>query len=66
MAESLELNRAKIAARLAREGWVCRHAGNHDIYTHPSRPRVVITLPRHRTVSPGVARNTAKAAGWIK
>jgi hypothetical protein len=31
MAESLELNRAKIAARLAREGWVCRHGGNHDV-----------------------------------
>jgi mRNA interferase HicA len=37
----------------------------HDVYTHPGRPRQIITLPRHRTLSPGVARNTAKTAGWI-
>ena len=66
MPERLEFNRQKIAARLMGEGWVCRHGGNHDVYTHPEKPRVIITLPRHRTVSPGVARNTAKAAGWIK
>jgi mRNA interferase HicA len=66
MAEPLELNRQKIASRLEREGWVCRAGGSHDIYTHPGKPRVIITLPRHRTVSPGVARNTAKTAGWMK
>lgn len=66
MTESLELNRQKIVARLTREGWVCRHGGNHDVYTHPERPRVIITLPRHRSVSPAVARNAAKTAGWIK
>jgi hypothetical protein len=65
MAESLELNRAKIAARLARRLGVPPWRQPRRLHA-PSRPRVVITLPRHRTVSPGVARNTAKAAGWIK
>jgi len=37
----------------------------HDIFTRPAKPRTIITLPRHRTASPGVARNTAKTAGWI-
>jgi mRNA interferase HicA len=62
---ALELNRQKVAARLEREGWIARHGGMHDIYTHPDKPRRIITLPRHRTLSPGVARNTARTAGWI-
>jgi hypothetical protein len=37
----------------------------HDVYTHPDKPRQIIVLPRHRTLSPGVARSTAKVAGWI-
>jgi predicted RNA binding protein YcfA (HicA-like mRNA interferase family) len=62
---ALERNRHKVAARLEREGWTVRHGGIHDVYTHPGRPHQIITLPRHRTLSPGVARNTAKTAGWI-
>lgn len=62
---AIELSRGKVAARLVREGWVVRHGGVHDVFTHPDRPGHIITLPRHRTLSPGVARNTAKAAGWI-
>jgi predicted RNA binding protein YcfA (HicA-like mRNA interferase family) len=61
---ALELNRQKVAARLEREGWVARHGGMHDIYMHPDKPRQIIVLPRHRTLSPGVARGTAKLAGW--
>jgi mRNA interferase HicA len=61
----LELNRQKIASRLEREGWTARHGKQHDVYAHPEKPHQIITLPRHRTVSPGVARNTAKTPGWI-
>ena len=61
----MELNRGKVVARLSREGWVVRHGNAHDVLTHPDRPGRIITLPRHRTLSPGVARNTAKTAGWI-
>ena len=63
--QSLELNRDKVLARLKRERWVGRTGGSHDVFTHPDRPQKVIVLPRHRTLSPGVARNTAKTAGWI-
>jgi len=62
---TLETNRNRVAGRLKREGWVERHGGSHDVYKHPAKPGI-ITLPRHNTFSPGVARTIAKAAGWIK
>ena len=58
-----ETNQAKILARLRREGFTLhRHGGDHDIYWHDDG-RIVI-VPRHRTLSRGVARSIAKAAGW--
>lgn len=59
-------NRARIVARLAQDGWILRHGGNHDVCTHPDRPRIVVTVPRHRVVSIGVARTIARAAGWLE
>ena len=51
-------------ARLAREGWVERHGGEHDVFKHPAKlGRIVV--PRHRALSPGVARVIAKQAGWL-
>jgi predicted RNA binding protein YcfA (HicA-like mRNA interferase family) len=47
-----------------REGWEPRHGGGHDVYKHPTRPGRII-LPRHRTLSPGVARAIAKQARWV-
>jgi len=58
-----ETNRLKVTARLEREGWHCRAGGAHDVYKHPQK-RGRIIVPRHRTLSPGVARAIAKAAGW--
>jgi mRNA interferase HicA len=59
-----ETNRVKVAARLGREGWeLVRHGANHDVFRHPHKPGVIV-LPRHRTLSPGVARSIAKAAEW--
>jgi mRNA interferase HicA len=60
---SPETNRSKVAARLEREGWQCRHGGGHYVYKHPTRPERIV-VPRHRTLSPGVAREIAKMAGW--
>jgi predicted RNA binding protein YcfA (HicA-like mRNA interferase family) len=57
-------NRSKVVARLEREGWVARHGGDHDVYKHPSK-RGRIVVARHRTLSIGVARVIAKAAGWV-
>jgi predicted RNA binding protein YcfA (HicA-like mRNA interferase family) len=56
-------NRAKLVARLERDGWSIRHGGSHDVYKHPLRPGRIV-VPRHRKLSPGVARAIAKAAGW--
>lgn len=58
-----ETNRAAIVDRLHQEGWVNEGGGKHDLYRHPVKSGVII-LPRHRTLSPGVARNIGKAAGW--
>jgi len=59
-----ETNRAKVAARLGREGWeLVRHGARHDVFRHPHKPGVIV-LPRHRTLSPGVVRSIAKAAEW--
>jgi mRNA interferase HicA len=60
---TLETNRSKVAARLERDGWIARHGGTHDVFKHPQKPGRII-VPRHRTLSIGVAREIAKAAGW--
>lgn len=65
MMPAVETNRRKIVARLEREGWiVARQDGGHDVFKHPERRGRVI-LPRHRTITPGTARQIAKEAGWI-
>ncbi len=60
----VETNRQKVVTRLKREGWIVTHGGTHDLYTNPERSGRIV-VPRHRTLSPGVARSIAKAAGWI-
>jgi len=60
-----ETNRNKVVARLMREGWIERHGGEHDVCTNASRPDHIISVPRHRTLSIGVARKIAKEAGWL-
>ncbi len=61
---AVETNRAKIVRRLGAEGWrLLRNGAEHDVYDHPLKPGV-LTVPRHRALSPGVARQIAKIAGW--
>ena len=59
-----ETNTRKIIARLEREGWKMLHGGRHDKFENPSHPNTTLIVPRHRDVSPGVARDIAKKAGW--
>ena len=55
----------RIRRRLEKDGWfLSRRGGAHDIYRHPEIEGIV-TLPRHRQVTPAVARSIAKKAGWI-
>jgi predicted RNA binding protein YcfA (HicA-like mRNA interferase family) len=58
-----ETNIRKIISRLEREGWVNIGGGSHDKFKHDARPGVIIVVPRHRTLSAGVARSIAKFAG---
>ena len=63
----MELNREKVRRRLEEDGWaLARHGSRHDIYRHPGKPGIIITLPRHRRLTPLVARSIAKAAGWTE
>ena len=62
---NIETNTKKIVSRLIREGWKSNGGGSHDIYKHPDRPGVRIVVPRHKELSPGVARSIAKDAGWL-
>ena len=57
-----ETNTAKIKARLEKEGWELVGGARHDKYRKPGKPSIMV--PRHRTVTVGVARSISKAAGW--
>lgn len=59
-----ETSRSKIIARLLKEGWSLESGAKHDKLARPDRPGVKIMVPRHKTLTPGVARNIARAAGW--
>jgi predicted RNA binding protein YcfA (HicA-like mRNA interferase family) len=61
----VETNSRKIIARLQKEAWVDIGGGSHDRFVSDARPGVMITVPRHKELTPGVARSIAKAAGWI-
>lgn len=58
----LEVNRARIVRRLAKEGWTNESGKKHDAYTHPDVDYSAI-VPRHKDLSPGVARAIARVAG---
>ncbi len=61
---AMETKTDRIRRKLEKDGWyLARHGSGHDIYRHPSS-KGIITLPRHKTVSLGVARSIAKKAGW--
>ncbi|PYE86541.1 hypothetical protein [Phyllobacterium leguminum] len=59
-----EDDRRRIVARLLAEGWTSKGGKEHENFTkHGHR---MIQVPRHRTVTQGVAQSIAKAAGWGK
>ena len=59
-----ETNTRKIVAKLMAEGWLDIGGGSHDRFIHDEKRGVMITVPRHRELTPGTARSIAKAAGW--
>jgi predicted RNA binding protein YcfA (HicA-like mRNA interferase family) len=59
-----ETHTRKIIAKLLAEGWQNIGGGSHDRFVHAEKHGVVITVPRHRELTPGTARSIAKAAGW--
>ena len=61
----METNARKIVARLEKEGWTNIGGGRHDRFINKTRPDVMIIVPRHRELTPGVARSIARSASWI-
>ena len=61
----VETTTRKIVARLKQEGWSNIGGGSHDRFVHDKRPGVMITVPRHRDLTPRTARSIARVAGWI-
>jgi hypothetical protein len=59
-----ETNTAKIRARLLREGSENVGGAKHDKFRKSGNPAIMV--PRHRTVTPGVAESIARAAGWVR
>jgi len=62
--DALETQPRRIVAWLEREGWVRVGGGRHDKFVRPDRADSLIVVPRHREVTPGVAGDIAKKAGW--
>lgn len=60
----METDRMKIVSRLQAEGWGCEGGAKHDKFSHPNRVHKIM-VPRHITLTRGVARVIAKAAGWL-
>ena len=61
----IETNTKAILARLHSEGWIDQGGSKHTKLAHPTHLGIKIMVPRHRTLTEGVARSIAKAAGWI-
>ncbi|WP_428154330.1 type II toxin-antitoxin system HicA family toxin [Brevundimonas sp.] len=59
----LETSRPKIVRRLTQEGWLNQGGKKHDEFVHPDFDASII-VPRHKTLSSGVSRHIARAAGW--
>lgn len=61
----IETSTKAIIRRLQQEGWVSEGGAKHDKFANTDRPGLKIMVPQHRTLTPGVARSIAKAAGWL-
>jgi predicted RNase H-like HicB family nuclease len=48
------------------EGWARDGGTKHEKFPPPSLPGIKIMMPRHRGLTPGVARSIASAAGRIR
>jgi hypothetical protein len=64
-----ERDRATILGHIKRDGWTQQKSGSggdHDKFKHELTPESHISLPRHRTLSPGVARTIVKQIHDVK
>ena len=57
-----ETNRTKVMAKLAKQGWTNVGGAKHDKFEREGSPAVIV--PRHKTLSDGVAKSIHKSAGW--
>ena len=60
----VETNTAKVIRRLQAEGWEHADGSKHTKFRKPGCPTIMV--PRHKTLTTGVALSIARAAGWMK
>lgn len=57
------MKRRDIDKALKKAGWTITSGGNHDLATHPGKPGIKITLPRHNEVNEYTAKGILEDAG---
>lgn len=60
----IETNTVALLRRLEQEGLQNVGGAKHDKFRHATKSGTIM-VPRHRTLTEGVARSIHKAAGWI-
>ncbi len=59
-----EVSGDRAVKAFGRAGFVVDHqTGNHIILTHPEDPRKRLSVPRHRTLKPGLLSKLIKDSG---
>lgn len=57
------MKRVDLIQLLREHGWEFSEGGSHTLAKHPDHPAVKLSIPRHREIAPGTARQILKAAG---
>ena len=56
----------EVLKRLERDGWMPRKGkGSHRVFTHPTRPGIVVVPHPRKDLMVGTLRNIYRQAGWV-
>ena len=61
----METNSRKLIQMLKRDGWVLvRVKGDHHVFKHPAKPKVISAMHPRKDLSLGVVKSVYQIAGW--
>ena len=59
------MDSGEVVKRLEREGWAPRKGkGSHRVFTHPTKPGIVVVPHPRKDLMVGTLRNIYRQAGW--